>query len=96
MATLIALVPFAEVIVDHSKLGSLPTQRAMEALVPSCKLLGWETLFLSPIGLDEIGQGKPLLVLFLFWGTRCSSNSSLVLPWRLVGLPSGGLAELCC
>jgi hypothetical protein len=37
MATLIALVPFAAMIVDHSKLHTLPTPRAMEALGPACK-----------------------------------------------------------
>jgi hypothetical protein len=27
----------------------------------------------------------------LFWGTRCSSNSALLLSWQLVGGPSGAL-----
>jgi hypothetical protein len=35
----------------------------MEALGPAGKLQSCEALLLSPIGLDEIGEGKPLLVL---------------------------------
>ncbi len=54
MATLIALVPFAAVIADYSKLLTLPTLRAVEALRSAGKLQGREALFLSSIGLDEI------------------------------------------
>jgi hypothetical protein len=35
----------------------------METLGPAGKLQGSETLLLGSIGLDEIGEGKPLLVL---------------------------------
>jgi hypothetical protein len=35
----------------------------MEALRPAGKLQSREALLLSPIGLDEIGEGKPFLVL---------------------------------
>lgn len=96
MATLIALVPFAAVIADYSKLLTLPTLRAVEALRPAGKLQGREALFLSSIGLDEIGKGKPLLVLDVVMGhamvlQQCACTS-LAAGWR--GL--WGLAELCC
>lgn len=96
MATLIALVPFAAVIADYSKLLTLPTLRAAEALRPASKLQGREALFLSSIGLDEIGKGKPLLVLDFDLGhgivlQQCASTS-VAAGWR--GL--WGLAELCC
>jgi hypothetical protein len=55
MATPVALVPFAAVIADYSKLLTLPTLQAAEALRPAGKLQGREALFLSSIGLDEIG-----------------------------------------
>ena len=63
MATLIALIPLSAVIVDHAEALTLPTPRTMEALGPAGKLQSREALLLSPIGLDEIGEGKPLLVL---------------------------------
>ena len=63
MAALIALVPFATVVVDHAEVLTLPTPLAAEALGPSGMLQGREALLLSPIGLNEFGEGKPLLVL---------------------------------
>ena len=63
MATLIALIPFSAVIVYHAEALTRPTPRTMEALGPAGKLQSREALLLSPIGLDEIGEGKPLLVL---------------------------------
>jgi hypothetical protein len=63
MATLITLVSFLAIIVDHADLLTLPTLRATEPLGPAAKLQGSETLLLGSIGLDEIGEGKPLLVL---------------------------------
>ncbi len=65
MTTLIALIPFSAVIVNHAEALTLPTPRTMEALRPAGKLQSGEALLLSPIGLDEIGEGKPLLVLDL-------------------------------
>jgi len=63
VATLIALIPFSAIIVNHSETLALPTPRTMEALRPAGKLQSREALLLSPIGLDEIGEGKPFLVL---------------------------------
>jgi hypothetical protein len=63
MAALIALVPFAAVVVDHAEVLALPTPLATEALGPSGKLQGREALLLCPVGLNEFGEGKPLLVL---------------------------------
>ena len=68
VATLIALVPFAAVIVDHAEALTLPTPRATKALRPAAKLQCLLALLLSPEGLDEIGEGKPLLVLDLVLG----------------------------
>jgi hypothetical protein len=59
MAALIALVPFAAVVVDHAEVLALPTPLATEALGPSGKLQGREALLLCPIGLNEFGEGKP-------------------------------------
>ena len=63
MATLVALIPFAAVIVDHSEPLSLTTLRTTEALRPTGKFQCREALLLGSIGLDELGEGKPLLVL---------------------------------
>ncbi len=63
MATLIALVSFAAIIVDHADLLTFPTPQATETLGSAGKLQGCETLLLGSIGLDEIGEGKPLLLL---------------------------------
>jgi hypothetical protein len=90
MATLVALVPFAAVIADCSKLLTLPTLRAAEALRPAGKLQGREALFLSSIGLYEIGKGKPLLVLAFVLG------HAMVLQQRAGWWGLWGLAELCC
>jgi hypothetical protein len=68
VATLIALVPFAAVIVDHAEALTLPTPRATKALRPAAKLQRLLALLLSPVGLDEIGEGKPFLVLNLVLG----------------------------
>jgi hypothetical protein len=63
MATLIALVSFAAIIVDHADLLTLPTLQATETLGRTGKLQDSETLLLGSISLDEIREGKPLLVL---------------------------------
>jgi hypothetical protein len=68
VAALIALVPFAAVVVDHAELLTFPTPLATESLGPSGKLQSSETLLLCPIGLNEFREGKPLLVLNLVLG----------------------------
>ena len=88
---MVALAAFAAVIADDSKRLTLPALRAAEALWPAGKLQGREALFLSSIGLDEIGKGKPLLVLDFVLGhamdlQQCASTS-VVAGWRV----SGGL-----
>jgi hypothetical protein len=68
MAALVALVPFAAVVVDHAEVLTLPTPLATEAIGPSGKLEGREALLLCPISLNEFREGKPLLVLNLVLG----------------------------
>jgi len=63
MATTLALVPFASAIVDHAEALGRATLRTTEAIWPASILQGGKALVLSPKGLDEIGEGKPLLVL---------------------------------
>jgi len=63
MAALIALEPFAAVVVDHAEALTLPTPLATEAIGPSGKLQGCAALLLSPISLNEFGEGKSLLIL---------------------------------
>jgi len=53
MAALIALEPFAAVVVDHAEVLTLPAPRATEALGPSGKLQGREAFLRCPIGLNE-------------------------------------------
>ena len=48
MAALIALVPFATVVVDHAEVLTLPTPLAAEALGPSGMLQGREALLSVP------------------------------------------------
>ena len=87
---------FSAIIVDHADLLTLPTLRATETLGPAGKLQGSETLLLGSIGLDEIGEGKPLLVLDsvlghamrLCWSTSASAAAA--------GWGFSGFAELCC
>ncbi len=62
-ATTFALVPFASAIVDHAEALGRATLRAKEAIWPASILQGGKALLLSPKGLNEIGEGKPLLVL---------------------------------
>ena len=52
----------------HTEALTLPTPRATEALRPAGKRLARRALSLSPIDLDELGEGKPLLVLDLALG----------------------------
>jgi hypothetical protein len=68
MAALVALVPFAAVVVDHAEVLTLPTPLATEAIGPSGKLEGREALLLCPISLNYFIEGKPLLVLNLVLG----------------------------
>lgn len=68
MATLIALILFSAVIVNHAEALTIPTLRTMEAQSQAGKLQSREALLLSPIVLDEIGEGKPLLILDLVLG----------------------------
>jgi hypothetical protein len=63
LAALIALVPFAAVVVDHPDCLGLPTPLASEALGPMGKLQSREAFRLRPIGMDEFGEGKHILVL---------------------------------
>ena len=63
MTTTLALVPLTSAIVDHAKALSGATLRATEAIWPASILQGGKALFLRPIGLNEVGEGKPLLVL---------------------------------
>lgn len=63
MATTFALVPFASAIVNHAEALGRATLRAMETIWPASILQGGKALLLSPKGLNEIGEGKPLLVL---------------------------------
>lgn len=96
MATLIALVSFAAVIVGHADLLSLPTLRATETHGPAGKLQGSETLLLRSIGLPEIGEGQPPLLLVsvlghatLLW--QSARNSVAAAGWGV-----SGFEELCC
>ena len=49
VAALLALVPFAAIVVDHAKVLTYPTPLATEALGPSGKLQSSETLLLCLI-----------------------------------------------
>lgn len=86
MAALIALVPFATVVVDHAEVLTHLTPLATEAFRPSGKLQGREALLLSRIGLNEFGEGKTPPCTELCPGTRESlcqyTITSLAAGWR--------------
>ena len=63
MATTLALVPLASAIVDHAEAFCHATMRTTEAIWPARRLQCRIALLLGAEGLNEVGEGKPLLVL---------------------------------
>jgi hypothetical protein len=63
MTTTLALVPLPSGIMDHAEAFSFATLRTTEAIWPASILQCRMALLLRPKGLNEIGEGKPFLVL---------------------------------
>ena len=96
MATTLALVSLASAIVDRAEALSGATLRSAKTIRPASVLQGCVALLLSPKGLYEVGEGKPLLVLDSVLGhlTNLVAVRQYHLRSVLASLP--GRAELCC